>query len=104
MLEYFKDFFLDWKLRIGNGGQVKPHLEQQTAENRTNAFFPNIFVGVVGVEQNHLGGVLDEGLRLGQTDVLAVDARRHGGDDVEAEGSDGVFFVVQTAKSVWKYN
>ena len=52
------------------------------------------------MKENHLASVPDEGLRLGQTDVLAVDARRHGGDDIEAEGSDGVFFVVQTAKSV----
>ena len=46
------------------------------------------------MEQDYLGGVLDESLCFGQTNVLAVDAYRHGGDDVEAEGSDGVFFIV----------
>ena len=48
--------------------------------------------------------MLAEGLRLGQTDVLVVDACRHGGDDVQAEDSYGVVLVIQTANSDWKAN
>ena len=78
-----------------------PHIAE-LAGNRTNAFFPNISVGVVSVEENHLASVPDEGLRLGQINILAVDVHRHCGDDVEAKDSDDVLSVIQATKSVWK--
>ena len=81
-------------------GKNYASLIAEMAGNRTNAFFPYISVGVVGVEENNLASVPDKGLRLRHVNVLAVDAHRHGGDDVEAEVSDDVLFVIQATKSV----
>ena len=44
--------------------------------------------------------MVEKCLRFGRTDVLAVDASRYFGRDVEAESSDSVFPVIQAAESI----
>jgi hypothetical protein len=66
----------------------------------TDAFFSDVFLIVVRVQEQHCVRVVEKDSDVGLLEMVAVEADGHHGHDVEGEEADRVAGVVQTPKNV----